>query len=1037
MATTITRLSNNTHVQIDFDGQIGYQVDIRSSVHYNETLGKDRLFIYDAYTVLPSGGNTLLDLNPLDIAGRPSDNPKEISEWLAETFFFDNTQQQIDDLEATTFKITYFEIVDISVSAVGSITPPTGATIQANQFGESGNAVLSTLTGSNTPTFESPEDGGGSAITVSLDVNNGNYVASDLFAQPVALIYSFSIALGDLGNVDLSRAVDFYQVSAGTTLHSELTLDDGTNPHGTTKSDVGLGNVPDLDTTDAVANEHVQGTDQALDTGGANEVTAADARGHIDDAGIHVPSGGTTGQVLKKQSNADGDTDWEDEAIGGVQSVSGPDVDNTDPNNPIVNRTDATDVPNFDVEVENNTEVSANTTHRASDGKDHSDVVLNNAHRVSTSNPHGVTAAQTGAETTAELNARDAANRDRANHTGTQTASTISDFDAEVSNNVDVQANTAKVSADGSVTTHNDVTDAGSGAIITGVERSKLANIEDNAKDDQNASEVPFTPAGNIVATNVQAALEELDSEVNPNNGYTVFGIWAEENAALSNANRQWSFGNGATGPINIVVPIDAELFAISFDAELGPGTATIDIMKNDAVLLTSKDFALKDFELLGTPQAFVAGEYIGFQTNTVTGTVSDARVCAWFRIPSTPASTAVLNDLLDVSIPSPLSNQVLLYNGANWVAQAIDHNFTLSNLQGGQASEYYHLDEDQHDRAVRQFRGYFTQSYAASIVFDGNNGAHQIVTLTGDAELGVPVNWPDGTPFSFVIIQNSTGGHLLTYSSNFVFVNGEGSISMDGGAITIMKGVVRGSSFEIHSKGKDLLPDLHFGTFNDLALWWRLNEGAGTTVPAADSTGNGNVGVVTVTGVTRGVPAYFRTGYSLNGLSGSISAVGTSYADNLAGVVDWAVALRCSSTSIKGDFEAVFAFGDDDGMGGDTVALYPYSSENGMANGTGVWYNGSFIGNVDGGPAADGTMNHYLLLQRDANTVELWINGILVGTFNPADSIDAGTNRFTIGSFLEQGEYYDGVVDDVRGFITSANLNSASILGIATVPSF
>jgi hypothetical protein len=35
----------------------------------------------------------------------------------------------------------------------------------------------------------------------------------------------------------------------GITLHSELTLDDGTNPHGTTKNDVGLGNVANVDTT--------------------------------------------------------------------------------------------------------------------------------------------------------------------------------------------------------------------------------------------------------------------------------------------------------------------------------------------------------------------------------------------------------------------------------------------------------------------------------------------------------------------------------------------------------------------------------------------------------------------------------------------------------------------------------------------------------------------------------------------------------------------------------------------------------------------
>lgn len=41
---------------------------------------------------------------------------------------------------------------------------------------------------------------------------------------------------------------------------------------------------------------------------------------------------------------------------------------------------------------------------------------------------------------------------------------------------------------------------------------AKLAGIEANAKDDQVASEVPFTPAGDITSTDVQAAIEELDS---------------------------------------------------------------------------------------------------------------------------------------------------------------------------------------------------------------------------------------------------------------------------------------------------------------------------------------------------------------------------------------------------------------------------------------------------------------------------------------------------------------------------------------------
>ena len=49
-------------------------------------------------------------------------------------------------------------------------------------------------------------------------------------------------------------------------------------------------------------------------------------------------------------------------------------------------------------------------------------------------------------QSNATQNDTDANLRDRSTHTGTQLASTISDFDVEVSNNTDVTANTAKVS---------------------------------------------------------------------------------------------------------------------------------------------------------------------------------------------------------------------------------------------------------------------------------------------------------------------------------------------------------------------------------------------------------------------------------------------------------------------------------------------------------------------------------------------------------------------------------------------------------------
>lgn len=62
---------------------------------------------------------------------------------------------------------------------------------------------------------------------------------------------------------------------------------------------------------------------------------------YIAGAGSRVPNGGTTGQVLKKASNADQDLVWGSGGSGGGQVdtvVAGNniDVDNTDPSNPIV-----------------------------------------------------------------------------------------------------------------------------------------------------------------------------------------------------------------------------------------------------------------------------------------------------------------------------------------------------------------------------------------------------------------------------------------------------------------------------------------------------------------------------------------------------------------------------------------------------------------------------------------------------------------------------------------------------------------------------
>ena len=208
---------------------------------------------------------------------------------------------------------------------------------------------------------------------------------------------------------------------------------------------------------------------------------------------------------------------------------------------------------------------------------------------------------------------------------------------ANAAQDILIAANTAKVSADGSINTHSDVD-----------VQTSPPSVDDLLRWD-GSNWVP----------------SETD------NGYTIFAIWAEENGGLSNNNRQWSYGNGATGAINIVLPIDCELFAASLDVESGGSSGvSINIFKNDAIERTTKSFQLfQDFETFATPTPFTAGDYVGVGTAVVgAGGATDARFCMFFRIRSSALSTSQLNDLLDVIAPNPSLGEVLFYDGNDWV---------------------------------------------------------------------------------------------------------------------------------------------------------------------------------------------------------------------------------------------------------------------------------------------------------------------------------------------------------------------------------
>ena len=125
--------------------------------------------------------------------------------------------------------------------------------------------------------------------------------------------------------------------------------------------------------------------------------------------------------------------------------------------------------------------------------------------------------------------------------------------DTRVSNNPDVQTNTTKVSATGSVTTHNDITSPGSGQIITTPERTKLSNIEDNAQVNTvdsvvgktgdvvlNSSDVGLGDVPNIDTTNADNISSGTLSGSRLSYG-TVANTPAQGNDARFTNSREWT----------------------------------------------------------------------------------------------------------------------------------------------------------------------------------------------------------------------------------------------------------------------------------------------------------------------------------------------------------------------------------------------------------------------------------------------------------------------------------------------------------------
>ena len=90
------------------------------------------------------------------------------------------------------------------------------------------------------------------------------------------------------------------------------------------------------------------------------------------------------------------------------------------------------------------------------------------------------------------------------------------------------------------------------------------------------------------------------------------------------------------------------------------------------------------------------------------------------------------------------------------------------------------------------------TIPYSSSLAWSGNTGNLFVVTLTGDTVFSNPAATTLGVwaTYEFIIKQDSTGLHTMTFGTAFRFPNGDTqTLSTDANAIDIMTGISDGTN--------------------------------------------------------------------------------------------------------------------------------------------------------------------------------------------------------------------------------------------------
>jgi len=250
--------------------------------------------------------------------------------------------------------------------------------------------------------------------------------------------------------------------------------------------------------------------------------------------------------------------------------------------------------------------------------------------------------------------------------------------------------------------------------------------------------------------------------------GYTVFTIWAEEATDLTTGQSQeWAFGNGDDTTVSngIVVPIACELFAMGLNVE--GGDATVQIVVNDNIALSSYQVsanAPSDYASFENVLNINAGDVINFRTiSSSGGSTESARVSAFFRMAASTENDSIVSDLLDVSISSAVVDEVLLYNGSNWVNEAFDYaNVANAPSATGEVIKMNGLEVLSVNNSTATMNTTGFTSYNAKL------------SLTEDVALSI-TGMITGESGTIVLEQDASGTNIFTLPSNSKVAGGTG----------------------------------------------------------------------------------------------------------------------------------------------------------------------------------------------------------------------------------------------------------------------